>query len=224
MNDAHALTPQPTMHATAPTDTPEDGSPLLAAQPTDQERETLEIERARRDPHAFAPLYERYADAIFGYCIRRVTDRELAADLTSQIFTRAIVAIPRYRPNVTPGTFRSWLFTIAHNVVVDTHRARRDLRSLDDDTVTYHLTDTAPSPEDEAIASDTREALSRAIAQLTPTQRQVVELRLAGLTGPEIADVLAMQLTAVKSSQFRAYARLRELLRAHAPVNEETRS
>jgi RNA polymerase sigma factor (sigma-70 family) len=48
--------------------------------------------------------------------------------------------------------------------------------------------------------------------QLSPDQRHIVDLRLAGLTGPEIAEVLGMSESAVKSSQFRAYSRLRKLL------------
>jgi RNA polymerase sigma-70 factor (ECF subfamily) len=176
--------------------------------------EIREIERARRNPIDFAPLYERYVDAVHGYCARRVTDPELAADLTSQIFTRALTALPRYRPGLTPGTFRSWLFSIAHNLVIDTHRTRKETRSLDADSAPI-VQDSSLSPEDHAVISDTRRALIAAMDQLTPGQRQIVELRLAGLTGPEIAGVLGMQLTAVKSGQFRAYARLRELLQGH---------
>jgi RNA polymerase sigma-70 factor (ECF subfamily) len=164
---------------------------------------------------------------IYGYCIRRVSDRELAADLTSQIFTRALVAIPRYRPGITPGTFRSWLFAIAHNLIVDSYRTRHTIHSLDaEETPPHLLHDSSPSPEDHALASDTRRALGEAMDQLTFGQRQVVELRLAGLTGPEIANVLGLHITAVKSSQLRAYARLRELMHDHVnltiPTNEET--
>jgi len=171
--------------------------------------EHAEILHAQRDPHAFAPLYQRYVDAVFGYCYRRTSDREVAADLTSQIFARALAALPRYQPQAREGTFRSWLFSIAHNLVVDTHRTRRDHRPLDG---IEEPQDHAPSPEDQVIAREDRQALARAIGSLTTSQRHVVALRLAGLTGPEIAGVLGMRLPAVKSAQFRAYARLRDLL------------
>ncbi len=62
------------------------------------------------------------------------------------------------------------------------------------------------------------------MASLTGSQRQVVELRLAGLTGPEIAAVLNMHLAAVKSAQFRTYARLRTLLRPEFQSDEPTRT
>ncbi len=175
--------------------------------------ELEEVVRAQRNPRAFAPLYERYVDVIFGYCCRRTSDREAAADLTSQIFARALASLPRYQPQAREGTFRSWLFSIAHNLVVDTHRTRRDHHSLDRVPADRPPRDLSPSPEDHAIASEDRRELARAMATLTGGQRQVVELRLAGLTGPEIAAVLGMRLPAVKSAQFRAYARLRDQLR-----------
>ena len=172
-----------------------------------------EIARAQHDPRAFAPLYERYVDAIFGYCYRRTSDHDVAADLTSQIFARALAALPRYQAQAREGTFRSWLFSIAHNLVIDAHRTRRDHTSLVQIGDDRPLRDASPSPEDHAITSEDRRELARAMATLTGGQRQVVELRLAGLTGPEIAAVLGMGLPAVKSAQFRAYARLRDLLR-----------
>lgn len=188
--------------------TPPPGDPGLP----DDSRESEEIDRAKGDPNAFGPLYERYVDAVFGYCYRRTSDRELAADLTSQIFTQALAALPRYRPGRGAGTFRSWLFSIAHNLVIDTHRTRRTHASTDSDAG-RSIRDFAPSPEEHALAGERRRELAEALGQLTGGQRQIVELRLAGLTGPEIAAVLGMQLAAVKSGQFRAYSRLRGLLR-----------
>ncbi|HYI25146.1 MAG TPA: sigma-70 family RNA polymerase sigma factor [Thermomicrobiales bacterium] len=166
-------------------------------------------ERAREHPAAFAPLYERYVDAIFGYCYRRTSDRELAADLTHQVFDRALTAMPRFAARPGTGSFRSWLFTIAHNLVVDTHRLRKETTSIDR---MHDLRDQAITPEDHAIASEQQRVLRDAMDSLTDGQRQVVELRLAGLTGPEIAETLGLRLEAVKSTQFRAYGRLRAIL------------
>lgn len=176
--------------------------------------EATEIARARKNPAAFAPLYERYVDAVYSYCLRRISDPEQASDMTSQIFTRALGAMPRYKEN--GGTFRSWLFSIAHNLLVDTYRKRRETASLDERYQTHLLEDNAAGPEHLAVQDDLRLAFRTAMAQLTDGQREVVELRLAELTGPEIAEVLGMKLAAVKSTQFRAYTRLRELLAPYA--------
>ena len=179
------------------------------------------IARARRDPLAFAPLYRQLFPAVYGYCARRLGDPDEAADAAAQTFTRALAALPRFQPDpARPGvTFRSWLFAIAHNAVVDAERRRRrDPRplDLDDHSETSdplgQLADAGPSPEEWAVAADEARRLQALLHQLTDGQRRVVELRLAGLTGAEIATSLGIRIGAVKSTQFRAYARLRTLL------------
>lgn len=167
------------------------------------------VDRARCDPRAFAPLYDRYAEPVYRYCYRRLGNHETAADATSQTFLKALAALPSYRQ----GTFRGWLFTIAAHVVADLHRRTRPVASLDHDpAVALALVDRAPSPEDHAVLAEGRASVEALLLTLTDDQRQVVALRLAGLTGPEIAAALGLSETAVRSSQFRAYARLRRLL------------
>lgn len=163
------------------------------------------VVRAQTDPEAFAPLYDRYFDAVFGYCLRRLRDRETAADATAAVFARALAALPRFRS----GSFRSWLFTIAHNVVIDDTRRRRPVVGLD---AAAAIIDARLGPEDQAMARDEWREVDALLARLTPDQRRVVELRLAGLTGREIAEALDQSLPAVKATQFRAYARLRRLI------------
>src|SRR6218665_2771579 len=77
------------------------------------------IELAIADPRAFAPLYDRYANAIYGYCRRRLNDPDDAADATSLVFTNAIQGLPRFwKHRKRPGaSVRSWLFSIAHTVM-----------------------------------------------------------------------------------------------------------
>lgn len=188
-------------------------APEHAPSSTSITTEASEIAKARRNPAAFAPLYNRYVDAIYSYCLRRISDPEQAADMTSQIFTQALGAMPRY--STKRGTFRSWLFSIAHNLLVDTYR-KRESASLDARDYLHLVKDTAPGPERLALQSDLRSAFQSAMTELTNSQREVVELRLAGLTGPEIASVLNVKIAAVKSTQFRAYTRLREILAPYA--------
>lgn len=172
------------------------------------------VARARHDRHAFAPLYRRYVDSVYRYCYARLGDRDAAEDATSQVFAKALSALPSQRPD---RSFRAWLFAIARNAVVDQHRARRPDRPLTeaDDPV-----DAGPSPEDLALGADEGAAVRALLGRLPPDQRRVVELRLAGLSGAEVAAALGRSPGAVKIAQVRAYARLRDLLGgAEAPAS-----
>lgn len=191
------------------------GSQIVANEPLmglPGEDSTL-VSQATRDRRAFAALYERHVAAVFGYCYRRLGSREAAEDATSLIFTRALAALPSLRGS----SFRGWLFGIAHHVVADVLRGtHRDL-PLD---VASAVWDPAPSPEGAALAGEAHRALAAALAQLSAQQRQVVELRLAGLTSTEIGESLGCSPGAVDVAQHRAVLRLRRLL-CSDPIVEE---
>jgi len=198
-----------------------DDEPVTNPQHTAIPGELGIVARAKIDPLAFAPLYEHYAPIVYHYCLRRLSHPEVAADATAIVFTKAIVAIPRFTPDRRRegSTFRSWLFAIAHNVVVDTHRRNRHHVSLDASSGSLasspQLIDPGQSPEDLAIAADAANQMRAMLGRLPDRQRAIVELRLAGLSGAEIGRTLGMSESAVKSAQFRAYALLRELFREH---------
>ena len=137
------------------------------------------VGRAKQDRRAFAALYDRYFPTVYGYCSHRLESREAAEDATSLVFAKALAALPNQRG----PSFRGWLFGIAHHVVADALAAKRSDLPLD---VALKVWDRAPSPEGAALASETHRVLSAALAQLSLEQRQVVELRLAGLTSVEM--------------------------------------
>ncbi len=189
---------------TTPSSPPSQGSPGVAGV-LDEDARVVAL--AKRDPRAFAPLYDRYFDPVYRYCYRRLGDREAAADATAQVFAKALAALPRYREDAP--SFRSWLFAIAHNVITDDLRARRPVAPMD---AAAHVAATGPSPEDLVLTDEAGSTVRALLAMLPPDQRQILELRLAGLTGPEIAAALGRSLGAVKIAQVRAFARLRATL------------
>ena len=170
------------------------------------------IAAARLDPRAFAPLYRTYFDPVFRYCFRCLGDREEAAEATQEVFARALRALPRYRDQ----SFRPWLFTIAHNVIVDSHRQQSGRPPNVPIAAAYDRPDPEPGPEEAALAAETNRSVHRYLSLLPPDQRAVVELRLADLTGKEVAAVLSRSLGSVKIAQHRAFARLRDLMRVEA--------
>ena len=170
-----------------------------------QESDESLARRAATDSSAFAELYLRYVVRIHRYCDRRLADPGLVEDATSQVFMKALESLRQKRiDNVA-----SWLFSIAHNEVVDRYRRRRY------DTSLHHmesLESVEPSPEEQAIRQVEAGRLHALLPLLTSDQQRVVELRLGGLTTREIQIVLDKGESWVKVTQHRALNRLRALM------------
>jgi RNA polymerase sigma-70 factor (ECF subfamily) len=163
------------------------------------------VRQAQRDLDAFVALYDRYVEAVFRYCSRRLP-RAAAEDATSVTFLNAIGAIRGLAPE-RHHAFRAWLFTIAHNAVVDQLRKQPHL-PIDD----LEFAEPGPSLDDRVVLSDRRERLAWAIGTLGPEQQQVIHLRLAGLQTNEISEALGKSPGAVRVIHHRAVNRLRELM------------
>lgn len=167
----------------------------------------LEVKRTRTDPEAFGVLYQRYSGPIFRMCLRAVGDADQADDLTAMVFLRAFERLGKYRQQ-PGGSFRSWLYAIALNIVRDEWRKNNRITNLRDDHP--ELPDHAPGPEELSVHRLTVDDVRAALITLSDRHRSIVELRLSGLTTKEIAATLGMSLPALKSAQTRAYAAIRE--------------
>jgi RNA polymerase sigma-70 factor (ECF subfamily) len=169
--------------------------------------------RAQLDRDDFALLYRQHLPDVYRYCYRRLRRQDAAEDATSQIFAQALAGLPRFHG----GSFRAWLFTIAHHVVVDEMRKMRPASPLDDaDTIA----DPGPSLDDQVIRDEAGQTLMSMMSHLSPTQRQVLELRLAGLTAVEIAEVMGRSHGTIRNMQHQTLARMRELLARQAEIGE----
>ena len=188
-------------------------APAATLPPPDLEDETGLVERARHDRQAFAPLYRHYVARIYGYCYHRLGNREAAEDATSLVFAKALTSLPGHRG----CSFRGWLFGIAHHVVADALRTRGPDARLD---AAAEAVEASPSLEELALADEDRRVLRQLLAQLSPDQRHIMELRLAGLTSAEIGQALGRSRGAVDVAYHRALVRLRTLLRDGAAAQE----
>ena len=163
------------------------------------------VQAAIVDPAAFDPLYRRYVDPIYRFCYRRMGTREEAEDATSVTFAKAIGSLRSYRG----GSLRAWLFAIADRVTLDQLRRRRREEPIDQAEL---VPDTGETPEEYALNAEARHQLRAALAGLTIDQRRVVELRLSGLDGNEIAEVMGRNRNAIDALQHRALERMRRSL------------
>lgn len=165
---------------------------------------------ARSSLDAFDELYRRYETPVLNYCYYRLGNWPDAEDAAQQIFTNTFANLSRFEERET-GSFRSWLFTIAHHEVANRHRHRTrhpsaSLTEADD------LFDHDPGPEERALEADAHRRALALLDQLTDDQRHIIELRMAGLTDVEIGALLDRSPGAVRAAQFRAVTRLRTLL------------
>ena len=177
------------------------------------------LEQARkRDPAALAQIYDTYAAKIYAYIYRHVGDAHRAEDLTSSVFIKMLDALERDK--FARDALQSWLYRIAHNIIVDDvrKRQRRPTSALHDGLAL------PPESNPDFIVSQRLESeeLLQAIDQLTEVQRDVIILRFGeGLTAPQVANILDKTEEAVRALQRRGLANLRKHYAANTEDNAD---
>jgi RNA polymerase sigma factor (sigma-70 family) len=178
----------------------------------------------RREPAAVTRIYTAYAPALFRFFMAAVADRHQAEDLTGTAFVSAIEALPRFRGPIE--ALGGWLFQIARHDLYDFRRkqARSRMEPLDDNLAEAAASAGAADPEDQAIDRLESGRVVAAMRQLSPDQREVLLLRMAGgLTAPEVAETLGKTTGAVKALQHRGLASLARVLGLRSPEQPQER-
>ncbi len=167
---------------------------------------------SRHDQEAFAALYTAYVEKIYKYIYYKVGSAQDAEDLCEQVFLKAWEAIGRYTWCGYP--FSSWLYRLAHNLVVDHYRTRRETLPLHE-VLSIGGEPSAPDPADALARTLDANELVQAINQLTEDQRQVIALKFAeGYENSEIAQMLGKKEGAIRALQYRALRSLQVILEA----------
>ena len=188
---------------------PNDASQAAVTPVGQDEDAALAIRASRGESAAFGLLYDRHVAAIYRYVYYRVRDDAEAEDLTSDVFIRALKAMPRYEPR---QAFLAWLYRIARNAVID--RARKGNRQVSfEDALEHPGADRIVEPDAEILAHSDSDTLRAALPKLTPLQQEVVVLRfLEGYSTLEIAGIVGKREGTVRGIQFRAIGALRQLI------------
>jgi RNA polymerase sigma-70 factor (ECF subfamily) len=169
----------------------------------------LAVRASGGDVSAFGLLYDRHVTAIYRYVYYRVRNDAEAEDVTSDVFMRALKAIPRYEPR---QAFLAWLYRIARNAIID--RARRGNRQVPfEDALEHPTPDQIVEPDTQLLATSDSETLRNALKKLTPLQQEVIVLRyLHGYSTDEIAKIVGKREGTVRGIQFRAIGALRQII------------
>ena len=162
------------------------------------------------DPEAFTPLVGKYQDRLYRHIRRRVTDPEIAEDLTQETWLRAFRAISSFRGG---SAFYSWLYRIAENVCIDHFRRQKyntePLHLVDEN----RITETDPCPSRDVERAELREHLQKALTVLTPIRRRVFLLYYHHeLPIKAIAAEIGRSEGTIKSHLRNARLQLREFL------------
>ncbi len=161
------------------------------------------IERARREPAAFAELYRCYLNPVYRYLYTKTSNPADAEDLTSQTFLAALEGLPRYRHQ---GHFSAWLFAIARRKAADFYRTRPAQASLD---TAENLPNGAEDPLGTLIQAEDLQALAKQVRRLPEDDQELLRLRFAArLDFNEIATLLNRKPSAVKMALYRLIERL----------------
>jgi RNA polymerase sigma-70 factor (ECF subfamily) len=156
-----------------------------------------------RDATTWEALFDRMYPRMLAYAERRVESREDARDAVSETFARMVKSLDGLtKPGVTPD---GWCFGILHHVVTDVQR--RMYRRRKGIPADIHVDGEVA---DALVLADEHQAVRAAFSQLSPRDRDVLELRVvAGLGAEEVALILSMRPGAVRMAQVRALERLR---------------
>ena len=137
-------------------------------------------------------------------------NEEDAADLTQEAFLRVWQKLPEFR---LQAAFSTWLYRLTTNLCLDFMRGRKRRPTVEEQTPLPEPKDPAPTPEEAALASEEQRQLRRALAELSPEQRELLALRaVRDLNYAQIAELLGVPEGTVKSRLARAREALRKKL------------
>jgi RNA polymerase sigma-70 factor (ECF subfamily) len=163
------------------------------------------------EAEAFGVLYDRYVDAVYRYVFYRVRNEAEAEDVTSEVFMRALRAIPKYEPR---QAFLAWLYRIARNAVIDRGRRRAARQQVSfEDALAHPNADQVVNPDAGLLAGSDASVVRHAMQQLTPLQQEILVLRyVEGLDTKTISKLVGKRDGTIRGIEFRALSALRTLI------------
>jgi RNA polymerase sigma-70 factor, ECF subfamily len=171
------------------------------------DQEKILIVEAQKDKAKFATLYKKYFEQIFLFILKRVESEDTAADITSQVFLKALINLPKYRDMGLP--FSSWLFRIARNELYDMYNQKQIemVVSLESKGIGQIIDEIG----DEQKEDHTR--LTAALALLEENEMELIELRFFEKRAfKEIGEILDITENNAKVRTYRILDKLKKIL------------
>ena len=180
--------------------------PEITQEDTNLETENLVTQAISGDVEAFGELYTNHVTKIYRYVYYNVHDKEHAEDITQEVFLKAWKAIGSCRGK--EKTFSSWLYRIAHNLIIDKLRKSQKQPSRE-----AELPESIRDTSDRMEISLEQKDLLKVIDVLSPNQRQVIVMKfIEEMDNREIAETMGKSTGAIRILQMRALETLRKTL------------
>jgi len=177
------------------------------------------VKKAKQgEEQAFGELYERYFERIYRFIYFRVNHKEIAEDLTEDVFVKAWSKIK----HVKEESFGGWVYQIAKNRIIDYYRQSKE---------TVDITEIENILEsDENIIESTnliieQKTFLELLKKLTPEQQIIIKLKfIEDLDNSEISELISKSEGSIRVIQHRAIQRLQELLDQHIKLQSSSKS
>jgi RNA polymerase sigma-70 factor, ECF subfamily len=164
---------------------------------------------AARDQTALRALYARHQGRVFRFVLRLVKQDAVAEELTNEVFLEAWRNAGTFEGKASAST---WLLSIAHHRAVSSLRKRRELAWNEE--AAAEIADTDDDPEVVAQKADKSVLLRRAMDQLSPEHREIIDLvYYHEMSIAEVSEVIGIPENTVKTRMFYARKRLSEILK-----------
>jgi RNA polymerase sigma-70 factor, ECF subfamily len=168
----------------------------------DLKEELQLVEEAKTNIQSFNRLYKHYLPQIFSFCMNRVISREVAEDITSDVFISAVEGIRKF--NTSKGIrFGSWLYRVAHNKIVDHIRKnKKSFISLEDfgGEISEHT-----DLDKVIVVTEIQTKIALVLSQLNPRYQEIISLRFySELSNDEIAGELGANTKQIALVMHRA--------------------
>lgn len=192
---------------------------LTATDRSDNERawEALVARLARGDEHALAQLYDSTNRLVYGMALRILSDPWTAEDISIEVYMQVWRTSGSYDPQ--RGTVSSWLVTLVRSRAIDCLRSRKARRAELEENVdeVTNLRDSRPGPELASVEAGRSRAVQKALADISPDQREAIELAyFSGLSHTEVAVRTGLPLGTIKTRIRLGMLHLRKLLGPYA--------
>lgn len=165
------------------------------------------VEKAKESLQAFDKLYEYYLPKIYGFVLNRSGNREVAEDVTSHTFTKAMLKIKTFK--FRGYTFGAWLYRIAHNCLVDYYRKNPNIAVLEPSRI-----ESKDRADTEAENAERQRIILEALRKIPEQYQQILSLKFfEELSNDEIADILGCKKETLAVKLHRSLKAFKEVLK-----------